>query len=78
MEDYFEQNGIDDRHVRLIKNSGIIVDEGFKPQMLKAVRFLNEMCGFSIRLLRLDTYVSETWSLDSDDYLMRIDIVEVQ
>lgn len=75
---YFADLKIDDRHVRLIRNAGIIVDESFKPQMLKAVRYLNEHCGFSIRLLRLDTFVSETWEPGHAMYLARIDLVEIQ
>lgn len=75
---YFEDHHIDDRHVRVLRNSGIIVDEIFKPQMLKAVRYLNEFCGFSIRLLRLDTYVAENWQSGLSQYLARIDLIEVQ
>lgn len=75
---YFEDLKIEDRHVRLIRNAGIIVDESFKPQMLKAVRYLNEFCGFSIRLLRLDTFVSESWEPEQIMYLARIDLVEIQ
>ena len=75
---YFDAHHINDRHVRLLRNSGIIVDESFKPQMLKAVRYLNEFCGFSIRLLRLDTYVADNWQSGLSQYLARIDLIEVQ
>lgn len=78
LRNYFEDLNIEDRHVRLIRNAGIIVDESFKPQMLKAVRYLNEHCGFSIRLLRLDTFVSDTWVAGQAKYLARIDLVEIQ
>jgi hypothetical protein len=77
-EEYFAINRIEDKHVHLLRNSGIIVDEAFKPQMLKAVRYLNEHCGFSIRLLRLDTYVAPEWVAGSAHYLARVDLIEVQ
>lgn len=77
-EAYFEKNKIEDKHVHLIRNSGIIVDEDFKPQLLKAVRYLNEFCGFSIRLLRLDTFVAPDWIAGAAKYLARIDLIEVQ
>lgn len=77
-EKYFEEHKIEDKHVHLIRNSGIIVDEGFKSQLLKAVRYLNEYCGFSIRLLRLDTFVAEDWVAGKSRYLARIDVIEVQ
>lgn len=77
-EEYFIDNHIEDRHIRLIQNSGIIVDENYTPQLLKAVRYMNERCGFSIRMLRLDAFVADEWALSSQSYLMRIDIVEIQ
>ena len=77
-EEFFATNGIEDKHVHLLRNSGIIVDEAFKPQMLKAVRHLNEHCGFSIRLLRLDTYVAPNWVAGSPRYIARVDLIEVQ
>lgn len=78
LTEYLDEMKIDNRHVRLIRNAGIIVDEQFKPQMLKAVRYLNEFCGFSIRLLRMDAFVAENWECGLSKYLARIDLVEVQ
>jgi len=75
---FFSEKGIADRDVHLIKNEGIIVDEGFKSQVITTVRHLNEQCGFSIRLLRLDAFVAEDWSLEQPEFRVRIDVVEVQ
>lgn len=78
LNDFFSERGITDQHVHLIKNAGIIVDEEFKSQAITAVRYLNEQCGFSIRLLRLDAFAAEDWSLEQPEFRVRIDIVEVQ
>ena len=78
LREFLSDRNITDRHLHVIRNSGIIVDEDFKPQMLKAVRYLNEFCGFSIRLLRLAAYVAEDWSVAQTRYLMRLDVEELQ
>lgn len=78
LKEYLRNFNINDRHIRLIRNAGIIVDEDFSPQMLKAVRYLNEFCGFSIRLLRMDTFVAKDWEPRSTFYYARIDLVEIQ
>jgi len=75
---FLESNEICDRHIRLIKNSGIIADEDFKPQMFKAVRYLNEYCAFSIRLLRIQAYVAHDWQPTTMPYQMRLQIDEAQ
>lgn len=74
---YIQDKQIDTHNIRPVLNSGLIVDEGFKPQMLKAVRYLNEQCGFSIRLLKIAAYVDEKWSINKRNYLMRIDVEEI-
>lgn len=75
---FLSTKGIEDRHIHLIKNAGILVDEDFKSQALKAVRYLNEQCGFSIRLLRLDAFAAQDWAIDQGEFRVRIDVVEVQ
>lgn len=75
---FLSDKAIDDRHIHLVRNAGIIVDEDFKSQNLTAVRYLNEQCGFSIRLLRLDAFAAQNWSLDQAEFHVRIDVVEVQ
>ncbi len=77
-KDYLASKGIANNRLHLLRNSGIIVDEGFKPQLLKAVRYLNEQCGFSIRLLRMEAYVASDWDVNDSKYLARIDIKEIQ
>lgn len=78
LRDFLSTKGIEDRHIHLLRNAGIIVDEEFKSQVLKTVRYLNEQCGFSIRLLRLDAFAAKDWNLDQREFRVRIDIVEVQ
>lgn len=78
LKDYLAEKGIEDKHLHLLRNSGIIVDEGFKPQMLKAVRYLNEQCGFSIRLLRMDAYAADDWDPQAPEFRVRFDITEIQ
>ena len=46
--------------------------------MLKSVRYLNEECGFSIRLLRMDAFVAEDWDVNAREFRVRIDITEIQ
>ena len=77
-EGFLESNRIDDKFLRLLPKTGLIIDEGFPSQLLKAVRFLNADCGFSIRLIELQTFVDENWDASQDDYLARIDFVEIQ
>jgi hypothetical protein len=56
---------------------GIIVDEGFPQAMISAVAFLNRRSELSLRLIRLDTYVADDWTLDTEEYVMRIDLNEI-
>lgn len=76
--DFLSAKGIADRHIHLITNAGILIDEDFKSQEIRAVRYLNEQCGFSIRLFRLDAFAAQKWSIDQVKFRIRIDIVEVQ
>ena len=77
LESYLTHKHIAANQIRPVLNSGIIVDEGFKPQMLKAVRYLNDQCGFFIRLLKLSAYVDSDWAINKKEYLMRIDVEEI-
>ena len=77
LREYVESRQINTQQIRPVVNSGLIVDEGFKPQMLKAVRYLNDKCGFAIRLLRIAAYVDRKWNINKREYLMRIDVEEI-
>ena len=77
-EDFLTSNDIKDRLVRILPKTGIIMDEGFKLQLLKAVRYLNEYCGFSIRLIQIETFVDDNWNSDMAEYKFRIDFTDVQ
>jgi hypothetical protein len=77
LDRFISRNKICDDNIRLIHSAGIAVDESFKLQLLRAVRYLNEVSGFSIRLLEIQTFVASDWDKDADRYLARIDIVEI-
>lgn len=77
-DDFVNNNALEDRFIRLLPKSGVIMDESFKPQLLKAVRYLNGYCGFAIRLLKIETYVENSWNPDLNDYIFRIDFVDIQ
>ena len=71
-------NNIKDKFVRILPKTGVIMDEDFKPQILKAVRYLNGYCGFSIRLIQIKTFVADDWKNQMEEYLFRIDFTDVQ
>jgi hypothetical protein len=75
---FLEDNAIADPLVRILPRTGVLMDEDFAPQLLKAVRYLNGYCGFTIRLLRMEAFVDEAWSKDSEEFKFRLDFVDVQ
>lgn len=75
---FLDQNDIENQCIRILPRTGIVMDEDFKPQMLKAVRYLNGYCGFAIRLLQIEVYVDDSWSPSVDDYMFRIDFTDIQ
>lgn len=77
-QNFVEEHKITDKFIRLLPQAGILIDEGFPPQLVKAVRFLNQLCGFSIRMLRVETFVADTWTAEADEYYMRLDFVDIQ
>jgi hypothetical protein len=77
-EQFVAVNGIEDRFVRILPQTGILMDEAFTPQLLKAIRYLNGYCGFSIRLLEIDAFVEHGWTQESQDFKFRLDFVDVQ
>ena len=77
-EKFISDNRIKDRWIRILPKSGVIMDEYFKPQLLKAVRYLNDYCGFSIRLIQIETFIADNWNNEMEDYRFRIDFTDVQ
>jgi hypothetical protein len=77
-EKFIADNIIQDRFVRILPQTGLLMDEDFTPQLLKAVRYLNGHCGFSIRLIEIDAFVEDSWTKDSKDFKFRLDFVDVQ
>ena len=77
-EKFITDNSIEDRFVRVLPRSGVIMDECFKSQLRNAVRYLNEYCGFAIRLIQIETFVADDWSSEKEKYLFRIDFTDVQ
>lgn len=77
-EEFIADNQIEGRFVRILPQTGVLMDEGFTPQLLKAIRYLNGYCGFSIRLLQIDAFVEDSWTNESRDFKYRLDFVDVQ
>ena len=75
-ETFLGDNKLGDKPIRLLPQSGLMMDESFKPQCRQAVRYLNDVCGFSIRLIRVETFVSDDWSPEQKDFMLRIDFTE--
>jgi hypothetical protein len=75
-ESFLIDNNISDKFIRVLPRSGILMDELFKPQIMKSVRYLNEQCGFSIRLIEIRTFTDDNWTRDSQNLKCRIDFVE--
>lgn len=61
---------------RAIKKHGIIIDEGFPSKLLRAVKYLNEQAGFSLRLIRAQAYVADEFTDPDGPHLMRLDFEE--
>lgn len=76
--EFVQKAGISDRHVRTLPRTGILIDEGFPPQLKKAVRHLNDNYGFSIQMLELRTFTSDDWAPGTWMDMFRIDFVEVR
>jgi hypothetical protein len=77
-DEFVTTSDIEDRFVRILPQTGVLIDEGFPSQLLKAVRYLNGYCGFSIRLLKIDTFVEDSWEKGAQDFLFRMDFIDVQ
>lgn len=75
---FLETNDIKNKKVRILPKSEIIMDEGFKPQLLKAVRYLNKCCGFWIRLVQIKAFVADDWNSNMEKYGFRMDFTDVQ
>ena len=73
-EKFIDSNSLGDRFIRLLPKHGMLIDENFPPQMLKAVRYLNDCCGFSFQLLLIEAFVDDGWNPTQVDYIMRIDL----
>lgn len=76
-DEFLHDNNISDKFIRVLPRSGIIMDEIFKPQILKTVRYLNEECGFSIRLIEMRTFTDQNWKKEFIAPQYRIDFVEI-
>jgi hypothetical protein len=75
--EFLSANAISDKIIRLLPRSGILIDEDFPSQLIKAVRYLNNECGFSIRLLKAVPYVADTWKPDDAEFIMRLEFYDV-
>ncbi len=75
--EFISAHGINEKYIRMQEKSGILMDEEFQPPLLEAVRYLNEVCNFSIQMIQIETYVQESWSPNNATYKFRIDFVDV-
>ena len=76
-EKFVEDHNLDERFFRLLPRHGLLIDEGFPTQLHKAVRFMNDECGFSIQLIQIEAFVDADWTPDSDDFIMRLDFTPI-
>lgn len=76
-KNFISDNNITDRFIRVLPKTGLIIDEGFKPQILKTVRYLNDYCGFTIKMIQIVTYVDPNWEDSWDEYRMRIELIDI-
>ncbi|NUO10007.1 MAG: hypothetical protein HUU08_15265 [Candidatus Brocadia sp.] len=76
--DFMLDNRIDEKHIRILPKSGILMDEEFQPYLFKAVRYLNEVCGLSIKMIQIKAYVEESWSQDDISYLFRVNFEKIK
>ncbi len=74
---FLETNDIKNKDIHILPKSGIIMDEDFKPQFLKAVRYLNKCCGFSIWLIQIEAFVANAWNRNMEKYGFRMDFTYV-
>lgn len=74
---FIDSNNITEKTIRLLPKSGILIDEGFKPQIKKAVRYLNDYCGFSFQMIAIEPYVDTNWDKNWNKFKMRWDFVEI-
>lgn len=77
-DEFIAKHRITNKFIRVLPQSGIIIDEAFPSQLLKAVRHLNDRCGFSIRLIQARAYTSTEWTPTLTDYKFRLDFVDIQ
>jgi hypothetical protein len=77
-EAFIAAHKIKDKFIRVLPQSGIIIDEEFPSQLLKAVRHLNDRCGFSIRLIQARAYTTRKWKAGLDDFKFRLDFEDIQ
>lgn len=75
--DFITENKLNDKNIRTLPKTGILIDELFKPQLLKAVRYLNDMCGFAIRLIQIETFVDSKWDDSWTNFIYRIDFNDI-
>jgi hypothetical protein len=74
------KNSIESRQLRFLPRAGLIIDENFPSQLRKAIRYLNEYCGFTIRTLKVEAFVNDNCCLQPQlgNYLFRLDFIAVE
>jgi hypothetical protein len=64
--------------VYLLPKTGILIQENFHSEIMRAVRYLNEDCGFCIRTVEIKPFVADDWNSTMGEFIMRLDFVAIQ
>jgi len=76
-DDFISSNNISNKCLCLLPRTGLIIDEYFKPQIKKAIRYLNGHCGFNIKMIQINVYVDTNWEITLKKFKMRWDFIEI-
>ncbi|AXJ00355.1 hypothetical protein CYPRO_1090 [Cyclonatronum proteinivorum] len=74
---FIKVNNLTNKEIRLLPKSGLLIDEDFKTQLKKTVRYLNDYCGFSIQMIQIEAYVDTCWEKSWSKFKMRWDFIEI-
>lgn len=66
-KEFIQKNDITSFSFDFLNKSGLIFDEDFTPQLTSAINYLNNYCGFSIKLFKITTYVQDDFDINFDD-----------
>ncbi len=74
---FLKNQSILQKDIKFVNKTGIIIDVDFKPQVLQAVKYLNNTCDWSIRLIQIITYTEQNTKPTDKEIFARIDFVDI-